>query len=144
MNVLLFEQLVVIGCLTLQRYSFLDIGPLAKGHALVIPKCETSNVSELLVRSLKCSVDHGEKLHDVDDAYLADTLITAKKIAVALGAENYNILQVRNRLCIQQSKANPSFHTFQYVRNRTTAHLHTKKFRMCISTLFRSQMQSKV
>jgi diadenosine tetraphosphate (Ap4A) HIT family hydrolase len=22
-----------------RRFSFLDIGPLAKGHALVIPKC---------------------------------------------------------------------------------------------------------
>ena len=32
---------------------------------------------------------------DVDDAYLADTLIVAKKIAKALGSENYNILQVR-------------------------------------------------
>lgn len=23
----------------LDRYSFLDIGPLSKGHALIIPKC---------------------------------------------------------------------------------------------------------
>lgn len=38
--------------------------------------------------------DHGEKLTDIDDAYLADTLIVAKQIAAALGSENYNILQV--------------------------------------------------
>ncbi|KZT22798.1 HIT-like protein [Neolentinus lepideus HHB14362 ss-1] len=56
-------------------YSFLDIGPLAKGHSLVIPKY------------------HGEKLHDVPDEYLKDSLIVAKKIAIAVGCENYNILQ---------------------------------------------------
>lgn len=38
--------------------------------------------------------DHGEKLHDVPDEYLVDTLSIAKKIAVAQGTENYNILQV--------------------------------------------------
>ncbi|KAH8108512.1 HIT family protein 1 [Phellopilus nigrolimitatus] len=65
-------------------YSFLDINPLAKGHALVIPK------------------DHGEKLVDVDDAYLADTLIVAKKIAKALGSENYNILQNNGALAHQE------------------------------------------
>lgn len=130
--------------LTPRRYSFLDIGPLAKGHALVIPKCESFNVPELLVSVLKYSLDHGEKLHDVDDAYLADTLITAKKIAVALGAENYNILQVRYSLCVHNTDANLTFNTFQFVRYRTMAHLHTKKFRMCISTSSRSQMPSKV
>ena len=41
-------------------------------------------------------IDHGEKLTDVADAYLADTLIVAKKIAKALGSENYNVLQVSN------------------------------------------------
>lgn len=39
-------------------------------------------------------VDHGEKLHDVPDEYLVDTLTIAKKIAIAQGAGNYNILQV--------------------------------------------------
>jgi len=38
---------------------------------------------------------HGEKLHDVPDEYLEDSLILAKKIAVAAGFENYNILQAR-------------------------------------------------
>lgn len=38
-------------------------------------------------------IDHAEKLHEVPDEYLADTLPLAKKIAVALGSENYNLLQ---------------------------------------------------
>jgi hypothetical protein len=38
--------------------------------------------------------DHGEKLHDVPDEYLTDVIPVAKKIAIAAGFENYNILQV--------------------------------------------------
>jgi hypothetical protein len=41
-------------------------------------------------------IDHAEKLHQLPDEYLADMLPIAKKIAVAQGAENYNILQVGN------------------------------------------------
>ncbi|TCD65869.1 hit protein 1 [Steccherinum ochraceum] len=65
-------------------YSFLDIGPLAKGHALVIPKY------------------HAEKLHELPDQYLADALPTAKKIATALGSENYNILQNNGKIAHQE------------------------------------------
>ncbi|CAE6498749.1 unnamed protein product [Rhizoctonia solani] len=57
-------------------YAFLDIGPLSKGHSLVVPKY------------------HGEKLHDIPDEYLADVMPVAKKIAIATGATDYNILQV--------------------------------------------------
>jgi len=64
-------------------FSFLDIGPLSKGHALVIPKY------------------HAAKLHEVPDEYLADVMPIAKKIAVALGAENYNILQNNGRIAHQ-------------------------------------------
>ncbi|EJD39299.1 HIT-like protein [Auricularia subglabra TFB-10046 SS5] len=64
-------------------YSFLDIGPIAKGHALVIPKY------------------HGEKLHDVPDEYLADSLSIAKKIAIASNFENYNILQNNGKIAHQ-------------------------------------------
>ena len=39
-------------------------------------------------------VDHAAKMHELPDEYLADALPIAKKIAVAQGAENYNILQV--------------------------------------------------
>ncbi|KWU43480.1 RmlC-like cupin [Rhodotorula sp. JG-1b] len=65
-------------------FSFLDIGPLSKGHALVIPKY------------------HGAKLHDIPDEHLGEILKTLKKIAVAQGVENYNILQNNGRIAHQE------------------------------------------
>jgi histidine triad (HIT) family protein len=47
-------------------YAFLDINPLAKGHTLVIPKNE---------------IDY---IFDIDDATLADMMVFAKRIAVAI------------------------------------------------------------
>ncbi|TNY23083.1 HIT-like protein [Rhodotorula diobovata] len=64
-------------------YSFLDIGPIAPGHALVIPKY------------------HAAKLHDLPDEHLGEILATLKKIAVAQGVENYNILQNNGRIAHQ-------------------------------------------
>ncbi|KAI0049456.1 HIT-like protein [Auriscalpium vulgare] len=63
--------------------SFLDVGPLSKGHALIIPKY------------------HAAKLHELPDLYLADALPIAKKIAIALGVENYNVLQNNGRIAHQ-------------------------------------------
>ncbi|KAI8904330.1 adenosine 5'-monophosphoramidase [Gorgonomyces haynaldii] len=63
--------------------AFLDVNPLNKGHALVIPK------------------QHAQKLHELSDASLRDLLPIAKQIAVALGAENYNILQNNGRIAHQ-------------------------------------------
>jgi len=63
--------------------AFLDINPLSKGHALVIPKY------------------HAEKLHDLPDQYMIDILPIAKKIAMAQGFENYNILQNNGRIAHQ-------------------------------------------
>jgi hypothetical protein len=40
--------------------------------------------------------DHAAKLHELPDEYLSDVLPIAKKIAVAQGIENYNIMQVRS------------------------------------------------
>ncbi|KZT57285.1 HIT-like protein [Calocera cornea HHB12733] len=65
-------------------YSFLDIGPLAKGHSLIIPKV------------------HAEKLHELPDSSLTDILSIAKKIALALECENYNILQNNGRIAHQE------------------------------------------
>lgn len=56
-----------------------DIGPLSEGHALVIPKY------------------HGAKLHDIPDEHLGELLPVAKKIAIASGADQYNILQNNGR-----------------------------------------------
>ncbi|QRV77182.1 HIT domain-containing protein [Ceratobasidium sp. AG-Ba] len=64
-------------------YAFLDIGPLSRGHCLVIPKY------------------HGEKLHDIPDEYLADALPVAKKLAIATGATDYNILQNNGKIAHQ-------------------------------------------
>ncbi|ODQ50252.1 HIT-like protein [Saitoella complicata NRRL Y-17804] len=60
---------------TAKTYAFADIQPLSKGHALVIPK------------------EHAVKLHELSDESLADLLPAAKKLAVAVGADEYNILQ---------------------------------------------------
>ncbi|KAI9372070.1 HIT-like domain-containing protein [Aspergillus egyptiacus] len=56
-------------------YAFLDIGPLSRGHALVIPKF------------------HGEKLVDIPDEHLTEILPVAKKLAQVTGAVNFNVLQ---------------------------------------------------
>ncbi|KAF8333506.1 HIT-like protein [Cantharellus anzutake] len=64
--------------------SFLDINPLAKGHSLVIPKY------------------HAEKFHELPDDYVSDVLPVAKKIAVASGLSNYNILQNNGRIAHQE------------------------------------------
>ncbi|KAI5806227.1 HIT-like domain-containing protein [Geopyxis carbonaria] len=64
--------------------AFLDIQPLSRGHALVIPKT------------------HGERLHDIPDAELAELLPAAKKLALLVGAENYNILQNNGKIAHQE------------------------------------------
>ncbi|KAI8318934.1 putative HNT1-adenosine 5'-monophosphoramidase [Martensiomyces pterosporus] len=69
---------------TTNSFAFLDIGPISEGHALVIPKY------------------HAEKMHELPDEFLADAMPVAKKIATALGAENYNILQNNGRLAHQE------------------------------------------
>ncbi|KAK4938238.1 hypothetical protein LTR10_021311 [Elasticomyces elasticus] len=64
--------------------AFLDIQPLSKGHALVIPK------------------HHGVKITDIPDDALTELLPVVKKIAAVSGAENYNILQNNGRLAHQE------------------------------------------
>ncbi|KAK3321664.1 HIT-like domain-containing protein [Apodospora peruviana] len=64
--------------------AFLDINPLSRGHALVIPKA------------------HGEKLTDIPDDHLTELLPIAKKLALASGAKDYNILQNNGRLAHQE------------------------------------------
>ncbi|KAJ5156302.1 hit protein 1 [Penicillium capsulatum] len=64
-------------------FAFLDINPLSRGHALVIPKF------------------HGAKLTDIPDEDLVDILPIAKKIAKASGAQDFNILQNNGRIAHQ-------------------------------------------
>jgi len=47
-------------------YAFLDINPLVEGHTLVIPKMET------------------DYLFDLEDDLLADMMVFAKKVALAI------------------------------------------------------------
>ena len=47
-------------------FSFLDIFPLVKGHVLVVPKVET------------------DKIFDLENYYLAEMLVFAKPIALAI------------------------------------------------------------
>ena len=47
-------------------FAFLDINPLAKGHTLVVPKCET------------------DYIFDLDDKTLADMMVFAKQIATKI------------------------------------------------------------
>ena len=58
--------------------------------------------------SSSISPDHAEKMHELPDEYLADALPIAKKIAIAQGAENYNILQVRVTLFCEPRSPSPS------------------------------------
>ncbi|RKF57432.1 Hit family protein 1 [Golovinomyces cichoracearum] len=64
--------------------AFLDINPLSRGHALVIPKF------------------HGEKLIDIPDDHLTEILPVVKKLAKATGALDFNILQNNGRIAHQE------------------------------------------
>ncbi|KAI9634435.1 hydrolase [Dioszegia hungarica] len=76
-----------IPCLKLMEtesvLAFVDIGPIAKGHSLVIPK------------------HHAATLSDLPESEMADILPALKKIAIASGAQNYNILQNNGRAAHQ-------------------------------------------
>ncbi|WFD32440.1 bis(5'-nucleosyl)-tetraphosphatase (asymmetrical) [Malassezia sp. CBS 17886] len=62
-----------------KSYAFLDISPCAPGHSLIIPK------------------HHVAKLHELPDDSLSDLLPLAKKVALATGAKDYNVLQNNGR-----------------------------------------------
>ncbi|KAL8909298.1 MAG: hypothetical protein Q9207_000308 [Kuettlingeria erythrocarpa] len=71
--------------------AFLDIQPLSLGHALVVPK------------------HHGAKLTDIPDESLTEILFlprclqpVVKRLAKAMDAENYNVLQNNGRLAHQE------------------------------------------
>ena len=45
---------------------------------------------------------HGAKLHDIPDDQLAEVLSVTKRIAIAQGVEDYNILQNNGRIAHQE------------------------------------------
>jgi diadenosine tetraphosphate (Ap4A) HIT family hydrolase len=81
---------------TEHSFAFLDIGPLARGHALVIPK------------------QHAVKMHELSDASLADLMPVAKTVVNALQqvdglCTDYNILQ-NNGTAAHQEVMHVHFH----------------------------------
>lgn len=68
--------------------------------------------------------DHGEKLHDVPDEYLADALPVAKKIALAVGAENYNVLQNNGRIAHQVRILTPHVWFRVLISPQEVPHVH--------------------
>jgi len=71
--------------------AFLDINPLSRGHALVIPKV------------------HGEKLTDIPDDDLSEILPVVKKLVKATSASEYNVLQ-NNGVTAHQQVGHVHFH----------------------------------
>ncbi|KAL9013525.1 MAG: hypothetical protein Q9173_001784 [Seirophora scorigena] len=75
--------------------AFLDIQPLSLGHAKTTDSaCGT--------KQLVVPKHHGGKLTDIPDESLSEILPVAKKLAQAMQAENYNILQNNGRLAHQE------------------------------------------
>ena len=93
-------------------FAFMDIGPIAKGHCLVIPKCESVfhkvegwGNRRCLIRGAQAGavriwrllvilksgcgseyadiLDHAEKLTDLPDEHMSEILPALKKLAVA-------------------------------------------------------------
>ena len=64
-------------------YAFMDIGPLSEGHCLFIPKT------------------HAERAHVVEDEVLSDISIMMKRVAIAAGIKDYNILQNNGEIAHQ-------------------------------------------
>ncbi|KAG8214903.1 hypothetical protein J3R82DRAFT_10088 [Butyriboletus roseoflavus] len=95
----------VLGSFSESQYRSLDIGSLS--HALMIPKSNPSpeTSSRLILTGLTDDIkqkDHTVNVHELPDEYPADALPIAKKIALAQGLENYNILQNNGRLAHQE------------------------------------------
>lgn len=101
--------------------AFLDVGPVARGHALVIPKCE--------LRASRADVDHAVKVTDLPDDQMVDILPACRKIALASGHKDFNILQVgwtRGRLLTsEQRQSCPSGWLLRSIANHSTLTMFT-------------------
>lgn len=71
-----------------KAFAFMDIGPLSRGHVLIIPKA------------------HAATLHELDLESAADVGLLTAKVARAVagpdGATQYNVLQNNGRLAHQE------------------------------------------
>ena len=68
---------------TAKAFAFMDISPLSVGHCLVIPK------------------EHAERYHQLSEESCADMGILLSRVAKAVGAEDYNLLQNNGKICNQ-------------------------------------------
>ncbi|CAG8727238.1 8850_t:CDS:2 [Acaulospora morrowiae] len=76
-------------------------------YAQYIVFCDSLNFTndspaKTKISLLSQNVYHSKFLHELPDESLADLLPVAKKVANAIGAENYNILQNNGALAHQQ------------------------------------------
>ncbi|KAJ5043350.1 Adenosine 5'-monophosphoramidase [Penicillium rubens] len=92
-------------------FAFLDIQPLSLGHAVRIIPYDSiplprirripGGASEVTTTALVIPKFHGAKLTDIPDEHLTEVLPVAKKIAKAIGAEYFNVLQNNGRIAHQ-------------------------------------------
>eukprot|EP01001_Neometanema_parovale_P001905 NODE_12272_length_517_cov_54.116751_g11983_i0.p1 GENE.NODE_12272_length_517_cov_54.116751_g11983_i0~~NODE_12272_length_517_cov_54.116751_g11983_i0.p1 ORF type:complete len:138 (-),score=41.99 NODE_12272_length_517_cov_54.116751_g11983_i0:51-464(-) len=68
---------------TEKALAYMDIFPTSDGHCLIIPKM------------------HAAKLHEIPSDVMADIGALMPKVAKAVGAENYNLLQNNGELAHQ-------------------------------------------
>jgi diadenosine tetraphosphate (Ap4A) HIT family hydrolase len=69
---------------TAKTLAFMDLNPLSDGHVLVIPKT------------------HAQYLHQLPDDSMADLGPVLRRVAAAIGAKDYNILQNNGSLAHQE------------------------------------------
>jgi len=81
--------------------AFLDIQPLSRGHAVRSPATR-KDAGSLIALQMVIPKHHGAKLTDIPDDQLTEILPVAKKLVLASGATNYNILQNNGRLAHQE------------------------------------------
>ena len=65
-----------------------------------------------------------QKLHELPNKYLVDILPIAKKIAVAQGLENYNILQNNGHIAHQVFSSSPNALTLTWFQTKVIDHIH--------------------
>lgn len=93
--------------------------------------------SEASMLTFLHGLDHAEKMHELPDEHLSDVLPIAKKIAIAQGVPDYNILQNNGRLAHQVI-------TIFFVEIvALTMWKCNRKFLMSISTLSLNRMLTK-
>lgn len=64
-------------------FAFMDVGPIAKGHCLVIPKREYEYLFWAHLNTESVCIDHAATFAELPDEAMVDILPTCKKLAAA-------------------------------------------------------------